>query len=173
VALHPRDRLFWREVHGDQLPEIEMEVAPSRWYVTLEVLHTPGLVRFCQHQWHQGAAFQSRPPTGRARTTAVPRFRRAALAIGAELLTLPGRPRAAGPRRGEHDRDAEKRFDSWITAGPGWLVMLPTDQPVLPGMPRRLYPCTPTRLRTWPDCPRRYRMAYRVRPPRRGPPWAQ
>jgi len=40
-------------------------------------------------------------------------------------------------------------------------------------MPRRLYPCTPTRLTTWLDCPRRYRMAYLDRPaPAKGPPWA-
>jgi len=42
-----------------------------------------------------------------------------------------------------------------------------------PGMPRRLYPCTPTRLSTWLDCPRRYRMSYLDRPaPPKGPPWA-
>lgn len=40
-------------------------------------------------------------------------------------------------------------------------------------MPRRLYPCTPTRLSTWLDCPRRYRMTYLDRPaPVKGPPWA-
>ncbi|MDA8323370.1 MAG: PD-(D/E)XK nuclease family protein, partial [Actinomycetota bacterium] len=40
-------------------------------------------------------------------------------------------------------------------------------------MPARLYSCTPTRLRTWLDCPRRYRMTYLDRPaPRKGPPWA-
>jgi RecB family exonuclease len=40
------------------------------------------------------------------------------------------------------------------------------------GMPRRLYPCTPTRLSTWLDCPRRYRMSYLDRPaPPKGPPW--
>ena len=40
------------------------------------------------------------------------------------------------------------------------------------GMPRRLYPCTPTRLATWLDCPRRYRMTYLDRPsPPKGPPW--
>ena len=40
-------------------------------------------------------------------------------------------------------------------------------------MPRRLYPCTPSRLRTWLDCPRRYRMTYLDRPsPPKGPPWA-
>jgi RecB family exonuclease len=41
------------------------------------------------------------------------------------------------------------------------------------GMPRRLYPCTPTRLGTWLDCPRRYKMSYLDRPaPPKGPPWA-
>jgi RecB family exonuclease len=41
------------------------------------------------------------------------------------------------------------------------------------GMPRRLYPCTPTRLSAWLDCPRRYRMSYQDRPPPpKGPPWA-
>ena len=46
-------------------------------------------------------------------------------------------------------------------------------QGVLEGMPRRLYPCTPTRLSAWLDCPRRYRMTYLDRPaPAKGPPWA-
>jgi len=41
------------------------------------------------------------------------------------------------------------------------------------GMPRRLYSCTPTRLNTWLDCPRRYRMSYLDRPvPPKGSPWA-
>ncbi len=41
------------------------------------------------------------------------------------------------------------------------------------GMPRRLFPCTPTRLSAWLDCPRRYRMTYLDRPPLpKGPPWA-
>jgi RecB family exonuclease len=40
------------------------------------------------------------------------------------------------------------------------------------GMPTRLYGCTPTRLSTWLDCPRRYRMCYLDRPaPPKGPPW--
>ncbi len=43
----------------------------------------------------------------------------------------------------------------------------------LAGMPQRLYTCTPTRLTTWLDCPRRYRLAYLDRPaPPKGPPWA-
>jgi len=40
-------------------------------------------------------------------------------------------------------------------------------------MPRRLYSCTPTRLSSWLDCPRRYRFGYLDRPaPPKGPPWA-
>lgn len=43
----------------------------------------------------------------------------------------------------------------------------------LEGMPTRLYACTPTRLTTWLDCPRRYRFTYLDRPaPPKGPPWA-
>lgn len=45
--------------------------------------------------------------------------------------------------------------------------------PMLEGMPARLYPCTPTRRTTWLDCPRRYRFGYLDRPPPpKGPPWA-
>ena len=41
------------------------------------------------------------------------------------------------------------------------------------GMPQRLYACTPTRLSSWLDCPRRYRMSYLDRPPPpKGAPWA-
>jgi RecB family exonuclease len=41
------------------------------------------------------------------------------------------------------------------------------------GMPQKLYACTPTRLSSWLDCPRRYRMTYLDRPaPPKGPPWA-
>jgi RecB family exonuclease len=51
--------------------------------------------------------------------------------------------------------------------------MLHGEQLGLDGMPRRLYPCTPTRLTTWLACRRLYRMNYLDRPaPRKGPPWA-
>ena len=47
------------------------------------------------------------------------------------------------------------------------------DQLGFDGMPRRLYPCTPSRLTAWLDCPRRYRMTYLDRPPPpKGAPWA-
>ena len=43
----------------------------------------------------------------------------------------------------------------------------------LEGMPRRLFSCTPSKLTTWLDCPRRYRFTYVDRPtPQKGPPWA-
>ena len=41
------------------------------------------------------------------------------------------------------------------------------------GMPRRLFAATPSRLGTFTECPRRYRLTYLVRPaPPKGPPWA-
>lgn len=55
---------------------------------------------------------------------------------------------------------------------------MPSDEPPgvqlgFEGMPARLYPCTPSRLTAWLDCPRRYRMRYLDRPPPpKGPPWA-
>jgi putative RecB family exonuclease len=47
------------------------------------------------------------------------------------------------------------------------------DQLEMPGMPRRLFPATPSKLATFSDCPRRYRHAYLDRPtPPKGPAWA-
>ena len=41
------------------------------------------------------------------------------------------------------------------------------------GMPARLFTCTPSRLATWLDCPRRYKFVYVDRPtPPKGAPWA-
>ena len=41
------------------------------------------------------------------------------------------------------------------------------------GMPERLFVCTPSKLTTYEDCPRRYRYAYVDRPtPPKGAPWA-
>src|SRR3954470_18875599 len=43
----------------------------------------------------------------------------------------------------------------------------------MPGMPRRLFPATPSKLAAFGDCPRRYRYAYVDRPtPAKGPAWA-
>jgi putative RecB family exonuclease len=50
---------------------------------------------------------------------------------------------------------------------------LTQDALALEGMPRRLFQATPSRLGSWLDCPRRYRMTYLDRPPLpKGPPWA-
>ncbi|HSF27068.1 MAG TPA: PD-(D/E)XK nuclease family protein [Actinomycetes bacterium] len=49
----------------------------------------------------------------------------------------------------------------------------PAPAPAPAGAPARLFSCTPTRLTTWVDCPRRYRFTYLQRPtPPKGPPWA-
>jgi RecB family exonuclease len=43
----------------------------------------------------------------------------------------------------------------------------------MPGMPRRLFQATPSKLACFADCPRRYRFTYVDRPtPPKGPPWA-
>jgi RecB family exonuclease len=40
-------------------------------------------------------------------------------------------------------------------------------------VPQRLFTCTPSRLASWLDCPRRYKFTYVDRPmPPKGPPWA-
>ena len=126
VALHPRDRLFWREAHDDQLPEIEMEeggafeVAGAR----LEVLHTPGhspgsVSIYCEDLGvvFSGDALSANGPC--PHDGEFPDFAGQLSSIGAELLTLPGETRVL-PGHGEESTIAlaEKRFDSWFTAGP-------------------------------------------------------
>lgn len=55
----------------------------------------------------------------------------------------------------------------------GELTAEVPEQLDLPGMPQRLFACTPSRLATFSDCPRRYRMTYLDRPsPSKGAPWA-
>src|SRR4051794_34952342 len=52
-------------------------------------------------------------------------------------------------------------------------VTMAAEQQTLGGMPQRLFSCTPSRLTTWLDCPRRYKFVYVDRPiPPKGPPWA-
>ena len=49
----------------------------------------------------------------------------------------------------------------------------PPEQLGFAGMPERLFVCTPSKLSTFADCPRRYRFTYVDRPtPPKGPPWA-
>jgi glyoxylase-like metal-dependent hydrolase (beta-lactamase superfamily II) len=130
VAVHPGDRLPWRDAHGSHQPEIDMEgggifeVAD----VTLEVLFTPGhtsgsVSLYCEEL---GVVF-----TGDAVTAAgpvphgdfFPDFPQQLNAIGAELLTLDGETRVL-PGHGEETTIAaiERRFDSWVSAGPEGLL---------------------------------------------------
>jgi glyoxylase-like metal-dependent hydrolase (beta-lactamase superfamily II) len=126
VALHPADRLYWREVHSDGDPEIEMEdggifeVAD----VALEVIHAPGhspgsVLLYCEDLGavFAGDALSSAGPV--AHGDGFPDFPRQLSAIGEQLLTLPPQTRVL-PGHGEEltIADAEKRFDSWVAAGP-------------------------------------------------------
>ena len=126
VALHPKDRLHWREAHGDEMPEIEMEAGGSFGVadVSLEVLHTPGhtpgsVSLYCEDLdvVFTGDALVATGPC--AHEGSYPDFAGQLSAIGAELLTLPGTTRVL-PGHGEETTIAvaEKSFDSWVTAGP-------------------------------------------------------
>ncbi len=126
VALHPRDRVLWREAHPDEAAEIEMEdggifeIAD----VSLEVIHTPGHTpgSVCLYSEELEAVFSGdcllaggpAPHDGD-----YPDFPAQLSAIGEHLLTLPIVTRVL-PGHGEETTvaDAHKRFDSWVTAGP-------------------------------------------------------
>jgi glyoxylase-like metal-dependent hydrolase (beta-lactamase superfamily II) len=126
VALHPKDRLHWREAHRGEMPEIAMEAGGSFEVadVALEVLHTPGhtpgsVSLYCEDLGvvFTGDALLAAGP--RAHEGSYPDFAAQLSAIGAELLTLPGTTRVL-PGHGEETTiaAAEKSFDSWVTAGP-------------------------------------------------------
>ena len=126
VALHPRDRLTWREAHGDEMPDIEMEQdgAFEVSDVTLEVLHTPGhtpgsVSIYCEDLGvvFSGDALSADGPCPHEGT--YPDFAGQLSAIGSALLTLPSETRVL-PGHGEETTiaAAEKSFDSWVTAGP-------------------------------------------------------
>ncbi len=127
VALHPRDRLLWREAHADGDAEIEMadggifEVAD----VALEVIYAPGHTdgSVCLYCEQLGVVFTGHvlladgpvPHDG-----GFPNFADQLNAIGENLLSLPPATRVL-PGQGEETTidAAEKNFDSWVTAGPG------------------------------------------------------
>jgi glyoxylase-like metal-dependent hydrolase (beta-lactamase superfamily II) len=126
VALHPKDRLPWREAHPDDDAEIEVEdggvfeVADVR----LEVIHAPGHTpgSICLYSEELEAVFSGdvlladgpAPHDGE-----FPDFPAQLTAIGEHLLTLPDATRVL-PGHGEEITvaAAERRFDSWVTAGP-------------------------------------------------------
>src|SRR5580692_4894932 len=126
VALHPRDRLPWREAHPDDDPEIDMEdggifeVADA----SLEVIHAPGhtLGSVCLYSEELEAVFAG---DSVAADGPVPHdgeytdFPAQLSAIGEHLLTLPG-PTRVLPGHGEETTVSaiQKKFDSWVNAGP-------------------------------------------------------
>jgi glyoxylase-like metal-dependent hydrolase (beta-lactamase superfamily II) len=127
VALHRADRLLWRTCHGSGDPEIEMadggrfDVAD----VQLEVMHTPGhtagsVCLYCEDLGvvFTGDALAANGPV--AHNGIYADFPRQLTAIGERLLDLPATTRVL-PGHGEETTisDAAKRFDGWVSAGPG------------------------------------------------------
>jgi glyoxylase-like metal-dependent hydrolase (beta-lactamase superfamily II) len=133
VALHHADRVYWREAHASDNPDIDMEdggifeVAD----VSLEVLHAPGHSpgSVCIYSEDLRALFAGDvvSATGPVpHEKEFPDFARQLSSIGAHVLTLPGETRIL-PGHGDEFTVAvaEKRFDSWVTAGPGSLASDP------------------------------------------------
>jgi glyoxylase-like metal-dependent hydrolase (beta-lactamase superfamily II) len=126
VALHPKDLLYWRDVH-DEDPEIQMadggifEVAD----VALEVIYAPGHTdgSVCLYCEGLGVVFTGHVlgADGAVRhEDEFPDFADQINAIGEQLLTLPAGTRVL-PGQGEETTigAAEKNFDEWFAAGPG------------------------------------------------------
>jgi glyoxylase-like metal-dependent hydrolase (beta-lactamase superfamily II) len=125
VALHPSDKIAWREVHSGGDPEIEMEDGGKFEVadVTLEVLHAPGHSRgscclYCEELdvLFSGDVVTEDGPVPRA--DGFPAWAKQLDAIGAQVLTLPAGTRIL-PGHGDEltVAIAEKRFNSWISAG--------------------------------------------------------
>ena len=130
VAVHRADRLAWREVHGSTEADITMEdggvfeVAD----VALEVIaapgHSPGSV--CLYSEELGALFSGDVVTGAGPVPhdgTFPDFGGQLSSIGAHVLTLDEKTRIL-PGHGDEFTvaTAERRFDSWVSAGPEGLL---------------------------------------------------
>jgi glyoxylase-like metal-dependent hydrolase (beta-lactamase superfamily II) len=126
VALNPKDLLAWREAHDDGDPEIEMEDGGIFEVsdVALEVIHAPGhspgsVCLYCEDLGvvFCGDVLLAEGPVRHAGE--FPNFSAQLSAIGEHILTLPGETRIL-PGHGEEITvaAAEKRFDSWVAAGP-------------------------------------------------------
>jgi glyoxylase-like metal-dependent hydrolase (beta-lactamase superfamily II) len=123
VALHPKDRLLWRDAHPEDDPDIEVadggifEVADVR----LEVVHAPGHTAgsVCLYCEDLGVVFTGHvlAASGPVRHDGeFPDFASQLTAIGGQLLTLPQGTRVL-PGQGEETTiaAAEKQFDSWAS----------------------------------------------------------
>jgi glyoxylase-like metal-dependent hydrolase (beta-lactamase superfamily II) len=125
VALHPADRLAWREVHSGGDPEIDMEDGGKFEVadVGLEVLHAPGHSRgsCCLYSEELDVVFTGDVVTENGpvpRREGFPNWAKQLDAIGAQILTLPPDTRIL-PGHGDEltVAVAEKRFNSWVSAG--------------------------------------------------------
>lgn len=127
VALHRSDRLLWRTSHPGGDPEIEMaeggrfDVADVQLEVIHTSGHTPGSVSlYCAdlEVVFTGDALAEIGPVPHEGVFAD--FAGQLTAIGERLLDLPSSTRVL-PGHGEEFTigDAAKRFDGWVTAGPG------------------------------------------------------
>jgi glyoxylase-like metal-dependent hydrolase (beta-lactamase superfamily II) len=129
VALHPADRLPWRDAHGSAQPDIDMEdggifeIAD----ISLEVIYAPGhtsgsVCLYCEEleAVFTGDAVSAEGPV--PHDGSFNDFSRQLSSIGAGVLTLDGQTRVL-PGHGEETTVAtlERRFDSWVTAGPDGL----------------------------------------------------
>jgi glyoxylase-like metal-dependent hydrolase (beta-lactamase superfamily II) len=137
VALHRADKLAWREAHRSAEPDIFIEDGGKFEVsdVSLEVISAPGhsAGSVCLYSTELGALF-----TGDAVTESGPvpyegsftDFSRQMDAIGASVLTLDGQARIL-PGHGEEltVSTADRRFDSWVAAGPEGLLE-PSDDDV-------------------------------------------
>jgi glyoxylase-like metal-dependent hydrolase (beta-lactamase superfamily II) len=135
VALHHADRLAWREAHGGVEPDIQMEQGGMFEIadVTLEVIHAPGhspgsVALYCEEL---GVLFAGDVVSGGG---PVPHegyfddFPGQLSAIGAHVLTLDGETRILAGHGEEFTvARAERRFDSWVSAGPEGLIDEPAD----------------------------------------------
>jgi glyoxylase-like metal-dependent hydrolase (beta-lactamase superfamily II) len=135
VALHPKDFSLWRETHRDEDPEIEMadggvfEVADARLEVIVSPGHTPGSV--CLYCEELGVVFSGDTllASGPGRYCGeFPNFPAQLTAVGEYLLTLPPSTRVLPGHGAETTvRAAERRFDSWVTAGPDAPEVIPDE----------------------------------------------
>ena len=126
VAVHSWDRMFWRDTHPDEDPDIEMEdggifeVAETR----LEVIHAPGHSpgSVCLYSEELGVVLSGDVLSAVGpvpHENEFPDFADQMTAIGEHLLTLPAATRVL-PGHGEPTTigAAEKKFDSWFATGP-------------------------------------------------------
>ena len=152
VALHPRDRLLWRESHRDGDPEIEMEdggifeVAD----VSLEVIHAPGHSpgSVCLYSEELEAVFagdtliDQRPGSARWRVPGLPRSAQRDWRAPADPARAD--PGPAWARGGDH-----------CVGGPEALRLLGDRRP-RPGFPVRgpgLSGCAAKSSSGWTGCP--------------------